>query len=47
MASELNIAISTVPGDALAPAGARPSAGMVMTKFGSVYVEDHLLKKLK
>ena len=30
-----NLIVSTVPADVLAPLGARPSAGTVLTKFGS------------
>ena len=33
-----NFAVMTVPADGLAPLGARPSAGTVMTKFKLVHV---------
>ena len=33
-----------VPDDGLAPSGARACAGTVMTKFGSVYMQERLVK---
>ena len=38
-----SFAVSTVPADGLAPSGARPSAGAVLSKFGPVYIQDQHL----
>ena len=35
-----NFIISTMPADGLAPLGARPSAGMVVSKLVSLYIDD-------
>ena len=41
-----NFVVITVPADALAPVGARASAGIVMTKLGSLMYKVLALKEL-
>ena len=39
----IGIFINTVPADGLAPVGARPSAGMVLTSSSPIYIQyQHL-----